>query len=212
MLAAHQLCLSSMSDERNQSITLLALGSNRAGRYLHCSTVLRCALAQLKSRGVIPVAVSPFYSSQPLGCVRQPKFVNAVVAVRTTESIGTLLRLIKRIERSMGRQSGPRWGPRVVDIDILSHRGQSASGQSLGWIDCRARATVKRRGQVVLPHPEMHRRNFVLQPLCDIMPHWFHPIFKSTAQQLQRRLARQHQSRLVHVSVENTALTCDWWP
>jgi 2-amino-4-hydroxy-6-hydroxymethyldihydropteridine diphosphokinase len=204
MLKAHHLCLNGMSGSRtgacDSRMTILALGSNLSTDRLNGPAVLRCALNLLMSRGVVPISISPFYVSVPLGMVRQPLYVNAVVAVTTTEPIGSILRMMKQIEREMGRRTGVRWGPRVLDIDIISHRGQYASGQSLGWVDQTGRATVWRRGQVALPHPESHRRRFVLQPLCDIMPHWFHPVLNLTARQLLQRLPPQRQFRLVRLT------------
>ena len=197
MHQAHLLCPGSMSIF---GTTILALGSNRATSRSSAATKVKCALDLLNARGVVTVAQSRFYRSEPLGAVRQRPFVNAVVAVQTLEPLARLLRIIKQIERLMGRRSGVRWGPRVIDIDIISHRGQYASGQPLGWVDRRGRSTVMRRGQVTSPHPEAHRRSFVLQPICDFMPHWHHPVYNRSAQQLLRRLPRSRQMRLTPVS------------
>jgi 2-amino-4-hydroxy-6-hydroxymethyldihydropteridine diphosphokinase len=206
MRHAHQLCSSSMSDLR---FTILALGSNQAPYGSTRSAMLKCALSVMKSRGIHTVAASHFYESAPIGVVRQPSFVNAVVAVETFEPLGQLLRIIKQIERSMGRRTGVHWGPRVIDIDIVSFRGQCASGRALGWVDRCGRPTVMRRGQVIVPHPEMHRRSFVLRPLCDVMPHWRHPVFNKTAQQLLRKLPPNRHHRLTRLLVDHGAAMCD---
>jgi 2-amino-4-hydroxy-6-hydroxymethyldihydropteridine diphosphokinase len=208
MLLAHQLCLSGMSETCTRFPTLLALGSNQSSGCGDPVSNLRCGVKLLKSRGLLPLAVSYFYGSAPLGHVRQPHFVNAVVAVQSTIPVGIMLRIIKQIERDMGRRSGVRWGPRPLDIDIVSHRGQVASGHCLGWVDRIGSATVWRRGQVTLPHPELHRRAFVLQPICDLMPHWHHPVLNKTAQQLLRNLLPQ-QSRLVRLAVDNSDIVCN---
>jgi 2-amino-4-hydroxy-6-hydroxymethyldihydropteridine diphosphokinase len=202
MRHAHQLCLSGMSDHR---FTILSLGSNQAPNGSTRVAVLKCALGHMKSRGIRTVAESHFYESAPIGTVRQSPFVNAVVAVQTAEPLGQLLRIIKQIERAMGRRTGVRWGPRVVDIDIVSHRGSVA----VGWVDRHGRPTVMRRGQVIIPHPEAHRRMFVLQPLCDIMPGWHHPVFNKTAQQLLRQLPPNRQGRLMRLSVDQQATICE---
>jgi 7,8-dihydro-6-hydroxymethylpterin-pyrophosphokinase len=99
-----------------------------------------------------------------------------------------------------------------LDIDIISHRSQYASGQSLGWVDKTGRATIWRRGQLALPHPESHRRNFVLQLICDIMPHWHHPVYNSSAQQLLRRLPPRRQSRLVQLPIDHMNVVCKKQP
>jgi 2-amino-4-hydroxy-6-hydroxymethyldihydropteridine diphosphokinase len=210
MPLANQLCLCGMSVELSQRTTLLALGSNQPSTHDKSSiAVLTCALALLLSRGIVPIARSHYYLSEPLGTVRQAAYVNAVVAVECDKSIGLILREIKQIERAMGRRTGVRWGPRVLDIDIVTHRGQYASGQSLGWVDKTSRSTAWRRGQVVLPHPESHRRKFVLQPICDILPHWHHPIYNASAQQILRRLPQQRQSRLVQLAIDCSNGVCN---
>jgi 2-amino-4-hydroxy-6-hydroxymethyldihydropteridine diphosphokinase len=191
-----------------QNTTLLALGSNLSTQHGDSSAILSCALGLLESRGLHLIAVSPFYRSAPLAAVRQPDYVNLVVAIQTSQPVRAILRDIKQIERAMGRRLGVRWGPRVLDIDIISHRSQTAAGQCLGWIDRRGRPTSRRRGQIVSPHPEAHRRLFVLQPICDIMPHWFHPILKANARQLLHRLPGRRQRDLVRMPIEHTDVTC----
>lgn len=222
MLSANHLCSGRMSYSLRHGATLLALGSNKSSAthdvnasMLKCThgdnvTNLKCALGLLMSRGLVPIAQSHFYVSQPLGTVRQAVYVNAVVAVECVMPIGSILRQIKQIEREMGRRSGVRWGPRVLDIDIVSHRGQYATGQSLGWVDSVGRATVWRRGQLALPHPEVHRRKFVLKPMCDIMPHWHHPIFNRSAEQLLRCLPRLSQSALRQLPLEPADIVCNF--
>jgi 2-amino-4-hydroxy-6-hydroxymethyldihydropteridine diphosphokinase len=209
MLSANQLCLQGMSVRQTQRMTLLALGSNQASTYGSSASVLNYALDVLKSRGLHPIAISHYYVSEPFGAVRQPPYVNAVVAVECAEPVGTLLRKIKRIERDMGRRAGVRWGPRVLDIDIVSHRSQYAAGQSLGWVDKHGRATIWRRGQLALPHPEAHRRSFVLQPICDIMPQWHHPVINASAKQILKRLPPRRQSRLRRLVLADANFVCE---
>jgi 2-amino-4-hydroxy-6-hydroxymethyldihydropteridine diphosphokinase len=88
-------------------------------------------------------------------------------------SPGELLAAVKRIERQRGRTPTFRNGPRVLDVDILDVGGEIVSGAGL-----------------VLPHPRLHRRRFVLEPLAAIAPRWRHPILKKTARQLLRELSR----------------------
>jgi 2-amino-4-hydroxy-6-hydroxymethyldihydropteridine diphosphokinase len=184
MLPEQRLCVPSMSCPNFATATFVALGSNQQSRFGDAVTNLRCGLDHLKSRGLAPVVVSPIYRSPPLGLVRQPSYANCVAIVVCPWAIGKLLIVAKQIEREMGRRSGVRWGPRPLDIDIISHRGQMASGHAMGWVGRVGRPTSRKRGQAVLPHPEMHKRAFVLRPLYDISPHWFHPVFKKSAKQL----------------------------
>jgi 2-amino-4-hydroxy-6-hydroxymethyldihydropteridine diphosphokinase len=206
MLSDNQLC-AHVGSLTSSGYTVLALGSNLAGWAGDPVTILRCGLRALNSRGLEPVLVSPFYLSAPLGGGRQAPYVNAVVAVRTVVPIGDILKVIKGLERYFGRRTGRRWGARPLDIDIISHRGQSAAG-ALGWVDRRGRPTSLSRGKVVLPHPEVHRRNFVLQPLCDILPHWWHPVFNKTAKQLFYALPPQQSGSLLRLRVDTKWRLC----
>ena len=108
---------------------------------------------------------------RPLGPGRQAPYLNAVLLLEAHLAPAALLRLLKRIERRAGRRFGPHWGPRCLDIDILDY-----GGRRLGWPPRR-----RERGRLILPHPEMHRRAFVLVPLLEIAPHWRHPVLASPA-------------------------------
>jgi 2-amino-4-hydroxy-6-hydroxymethyldihydropteridine diphosphokinase len=170
------------------SVTYLALGSNMGSPNGSSIATLGCALRDLAAAGVKVVAHSHLYRSTPVGSVRQPDYLNAVVGVLSTHSPAQLLRLIKGIERQAGRRSGVRWGPRPLDIDVISHRGQR-----LGWKGKGYFPTSGRRGQIALPHPEAHRRVFVLVPMCDIVPHWEHPVFHKPTRALIARLGPQRR-------------------
>lgn len=129
----------------------VALGSNLD----HPATQLRRALSAL---GALPdtrlVTCSPLYASPPMGPQDQPDFVNAVAALLTRLGPGTLLAGLKAIEREQGRAAdAPRWGPRIIDLDIIAMGGLVVDEPGLN-----------------IPHPGAAERNFVLRPLADIAP------------------------------------------
>jgi 2-amino-4-hydroxy-6-hydroxymethyldihydropteridine diphosphokinase len=100
------------------------------------------------------VAVSAAYRSRPMGPQDQPSYINAVAGLLSSLDPDTLLDHLQAIERIMGRiRSGQRWGPRVIDLDLLLFGGKFREGVRL-----------------VLPHPGVHERSFVLYPLADIAP------------------------------------------
>jgi 2-amino-4-hydroxy-6-hydroxymethyldihydropteridine diphosphokinase len=159
------------------SSIFIALGGNEAGTWGSPLETFSVAVNSLAEAGVAVVAASRIYSTAPLGRSRQGRYLNAVIQVRTSESPASLLRILKRIERQAGRRTNAHWGPRPLDLDILDFKGHVR-----GWPTARRQA-----GQIVLPHPEMHRRDFALIPLLDLAPQWWHPALGTNARQLLRR-------------------------
>lgn len=129
----------------------VGLGSNLAGP--REQVLAACAaLAQLPDSRV--VRTSRLYGSRPFGPVAQPDFVNAAVGLLTQLNPAALLGALQEIERRMGRpQEREHWGPRVIDLDLLSYDRQHCRGP-----------------QLLLPHPGIVERNFVLYPLAEIAP------------------------------------------
>lgn len=116
---------------------------------------LREALKLIGARpGIRVVATSQFYRSAPLGPGEQPDYCNAVCAVDTDLNPDRLLTHLHGIERQMGRERPPqRWAPRLIDLDLLHYE----------------RVKMK-TSRITLPHPELHKRNFVAAPLAEIAP------------------------------------------
>jgi 2-amino-4-hydroxy-6-hydroxymethyldihydropteridine diphosphokinase len=125
------------------------------------------------------VRVSSFYLNPPLGPPDQPWYVNAVAQVRTRLDPEELLRVLHRIEQEAGRVRRERWGPRVIDLDLLLYNGVILTGPD-----------------VRLPHPEMHRRAFVLMPLAEIAPKAWHPVLEKTAAELLAALDTEDRDSL----------------
>jgi len=142
----------------------LSLGSNMGRR----PDNLRRALRLLRVEpGISLTRHSRLYTTAPVGYSAQRDFLNGVVELRTRLGPRELLSRLKGVELALGRQPGIRNGPRPIDIDLLL----------LG------RRVVRRRGLEV-PHPRMHRRRFVLEPLAEIAPRAVHPILRRTARSL----------------------------
>lgn len=114
---------------------------------------------------------SSLFRTEPVGVRDQNWFINGVIEVKTAFSPRTLLETLKVIEYEMGRREGERWGPRIIDLDILFY------GQEI--ID---------EEDLVIPHPELHKRAFVLIPLNEIAPYVIHPAFGVSIGGLMERL------------------------
>lgn len=127
----------------------LALGANIGDREEN----LRAAVRLLRESGCDVTAVSSMYLTKPVGVTDQPDFLNAVIGVRTALGPLDVLRVCGRVEERLGRERTIRWGPRVIDIDILLYEGAAVDEEGL-----------------VVPHPRMLERAFVLIPLAEIAP------------------------------------------
>jgi 2-amino-4-hydroxy-6-hydroxymethyldihydropteridine diphosphokinase len=144
----------------------LSLGSNLGDRAAH----LKGAIKRMDTLGKI-MAVSSFYETEPVELTAQPWFLNCAVELDTEKMPKQLLASIFDIEKEMGRRRVQKKGPRTVDIDILLF------GNSI----------IKAKG-LTIPHPAMHDRRFVLEPLAEIAPEIRHPIFKRTIRELRDAL------------------------
>lgn len=150
-----------------QSIKILiALGSNLGDRH----ATLAAAVDDLRQAFTV-TAVSPFYDTEPQYVTDQPPFLNAVVVAETGLGPLAVLDTLQGIENAHGRVRVQRHGPRTLDLDLLAYG-----------------AVVMGTERLTLPHPGMHERMFVLQPLCDIWPDWRHPVNGETAAGMLGRL------------------------
>lgn len=147
-------------------IVYLSLGSNLGDRTAHLKTAIEhlCAFGEV-------VAVSSFYETEPVEFAAQPWFLNCVVKLDTEKMPKQLLAGILRLEHEMGRQRKQKKGPRTIDLDILLF------GNSI----------IQSPGLTV-PHPAMHERRFVLEPLAEIAPEFRHPVLKKTIRELCEEL------------------------
>jgi len=149
------------------NLVYLSLGSNVGDR----EAQLRDALSRLSTLGRV-AAVSSLYETEPVEFANQPWFLNSVAALETSETPQQLLAAILGIEEKMGRRRVQKKGPRVIDIDILLFDDaivQEESGNS---------------NSLTIPHPAMHQRRFVLEPLAEIAPELLHPVLQKTIREL----------------------------
>jgi 2-amino-4-hydroxy-6-hydroxymethyldihydropteridine diphosphokinase len=142
----------------------LGIGSNIGDR-LHFLTEAVRKLRTIPSSGV--VKISSVYETEPVGVKNQNYFLNAVVLVQTSMGVADFHSRIKSIEKELGRVDRSRWGPREIDIDILLFGDR-----------------VINQAAIVIPHPEMVNRRFVLQPLAEIAPETVHPLFHKPVKDL----------------------------
>ncbi|MHB8880257.1 MAG: 2-amino-4-hydroxy-6-hydroxymethyldihydropteridine diphosphokinase [Thermodesulfovibrionales bacterium] len=140
-------------------VVYLGIGSNMGSREQNC----RDALNAIQRSGLNITGSSGMIGTRPWGLEDQPDFINMVVRAETGLPPLRLLELLLRIEEKMGRKRGVRWGPRIIDLDILLYDDLVLRGDDL-----------------TIPHPLMHEREFVLIPLAEIAPDTLHPVLNKT--------------------------------
>lgn len=141
----------------------VALGSNLGDKEGN----VRHALVLLKEHGVEVVKASTFICTEPYGVTDQPQFLNGVCEVRTSLEPLELLRTLLEIEQEMGRVRVRHWGERNIDLDLLLYED-----------------VVMNTPELILPHPDMQNRDFVLLPLAEIAPEIVHPTLQKTIHEL----------------------------
>ena len=141
---------------------------------------LKQAIQMIEDSGVVICARSSLYCTEPVGFEDQPWFVNQVILARSPIKPDKMLLKLKTIEESMGGRKKIPKGPRFIDLDILL-----------------ADDIILQMENLTVPHPEMHKRRFVLVPLTEIAPHVCHPILKKSAGQLLRECRDESTVRLI---------------
>jgi len=132
----------------------ISIGSNLGNRELN----LNRSVSLLSGRYKI-LSASSIYETDPVGVKDQPDFLNAVIKIGTTMLPDCLLKFIKDIEAEMGREQKLRWGPRIIDLDIIYFGN-----------------LIVETPKLKIPHSHAHQRRFVMEPLCEIAPDLKHPV------------------------------------
>jgi 2-amino-4-hydroxy-6-hydroxymethyldihydropteridine diphosphokinase len=151
----------------------VGFGSNLGNRRRNIERALRI-LSQ--TQGLRIRQISSLYEAESVGGPPQRPHLNGVVRLQTSLTLSALGRRLLLIEKKIGRKRGIHWGPRILDLDVLTFNKDA-----------------RRSGGFVVPHPRYHLRRFVLVPFCDLAPHNVHPTLKLTNQRLLSGLTLQGQ-------------------
>ncbi len=170
---------------------LIALGGNLPSTAGLPGETLLSALAALKDAGAELRAVSPFYATPCFPAGAGPDYVNAAAEIGMAGDARQMLDLLHRIEGMFGRERVQRWGRRTLDLDLIA-QGQTVLPDLAGhaaWRDLPPGDQMTRApDELILPHPRLQERAFVLIPLADIAPDWRHPVLGLTVRDMAAAL------------------------
>ncbi len=159
---------------------IIGLGANLPSIHGAPPETLRAAMAEIEQRGIRILQSSSVYETSPVPVSDQPLYYNAVAKIDTALPVHDLLALLHSIEEEFGRTRHIKDEPRILDLDVLAYNDNN----------------INERG-VVVPHPRMHERGFVLIPLHEIAPNWTHPVTGLDLQTLIDALPNDQDVRIV---------------
>ena len=167
----------------DQHIVYLSIGSNIGDKKKN----LENAITRLNKLTEIDVAgVSPFYKTQPQNYTDQDWFVNAALKIKTLLGPQELLAVLKAVEKDLDKEGKSfRFGPRVIDLDIIYYEDLILKTKTLE-----------------IPHPRMHERCFVLIPICDIGAHTIHPVLNCRSDELLKKIKKQETQKVILLDKE----------
>jgi 2-amino-4-hydroxy-6-hydroxymethyldihydropteridine diphosphokinase len=149
---------------------IIAFGSNMGNRREN----IQKALEKMEHIGLNLIKTSTIIQTEPYGYLDQDPFLNGACIVDTVLSPKELLYQLLAIEQELGRKREIRWGPRIIDLDIIFYEDQ-----------------IIREKDLIIPHPDAHNRTFVMEPISEIAPFFVHPIYKKTVREIYQELIKQ---------------------
>ncbi|MCX7770886.1 MAG: 2-amino-4-hydroxy-6-hydroxymethyldihydropteridine diphosphokinase [Proteobacteria bacterium] len=161
-------------------LAYIGIGSNLGDKICN----IKKAIEYLKeNKKIVSVICSSLYETEPVGYKDQPEFINGVLKIDTTYSLQELFLFLKNVEKKMGRTKTVKYGPRIIDLDILFFEDKI-------YIDL----------DITVPHPQLHKRTFVLYPLIELQGDFIHPLFCRSLKKLIEELYEKTSIKLLNIS------------
>jgi len=190
------------NDKPDQKTIYLAFGSNLESQTLGPKRLIQAAYALLMDAVLNDTTFSPFFQTPAFPAGSGPDYVNSVIRARTALSPQDLLAAIHRVENKLGRVRKARWGARVVDVDILDYAGTVLPSPKIyrKWRDMPLELQKTTwPDDLILPHPRLQDRGFVLVPLKSVAPDWVHPVTHMHIDVLLEQIDRRDLSEIVQI-------------
>ena len=187
----------------NEQIFLIAMGANLPWGADGPNVTLRHAVEMLTETGVSELRISRFFATPCFPAGAGPDYVNAAAALRFDGTAAALLERLHRIEAHFGRERVQRWGQRTLDLDLIAAGDQVLPDVATyqAWHDLAPQEQAKSApDQLILPHPRIQDRAFVLVPLADVVPDWRHPVLGLTVRKMLDKLPAEDVAGVVPLS------------
>lgn len=181
---------------------LVAVGSNVTSQFGTPRQTLELLVNTIPETTFRDVIWSRFYATPAHPVGSGPDYINAAFKFETTKSAPILLQELHKLEQQFGRVRAQRWGPRILDLDLIACGDQILPGLTgfLYWTDLTpSQQQEQTPDQVILPHPRLQDRSFVLRPLLDIAADWRHPVYDKTIRDMLTARPTDEQSSVVPV-------------
>ena len=181
---------------------IIGLGANLRSALGSPTKSLSAALNMIQKKDTVIQTVSRFYSTPCFPAGTGPDYVNATMILDTTLSAPDLLSRLHEVEDLIGRKRIYRWGERVIDLDLLSYEDEISPNLAVfkHWQSLPLDQQKKEAPQqLILPHPRIQDRAFVLVPLAEIAPDWIHPVFKRSTNELLAELDLEDVNQVIAI-------------
>ncbi|OSQ53174.1 2-amino-4-hydroxy-6-hydroxymethyldihydropteridine diphosphokinase [Marivita geojedonensis] len=182
----------------------IALGANLPSGERSPTDTLLAALDELGRTGVVDLIVSPFYSTPCFPPGAGPDYVNAAARFKSRLTPDAMLARLHEIEAQFGRERHVRWGMRTLDLDLIACDGMVLPNLETyaRWRDLPQKTQKSQAPEtLILPHPRMQDRAFVLVPMRDIAPDWRHPVLDLTVDEMCNRLSPEALAEIVVLEI-----------
>jgi len=178
---------------------LISLGSNLEWGLLNPVDMISSAIYSLAGYSITIKKISRFFRTPAFPSGSGPDFVNAAILIRSHLEPKDLLSVLHEVEQKNARIRKERWSPRTLDLDLLSY-GDAVRpniNEFSYWSELPLERQLKEApGTLILPHPRLHQRAFVLGPLMDIVPDWVHPVLQISVKEMYAQLSPKEREEI----------------